>query len=50
MKKLFPTVVDESARGCPMILFSGGRIGLQVEIRPSDLEKIIPIKYADIVE
>ena len=50
MKKLFPTVVDESARDCPMILFSGGRIGLQVEIRPSDLEKIIPIKYADIVE
>lgn len=50
MKKLFPTVVDESARDCPKILFSGGRIGFQVEIRPSDLEKVIPIKYADIVE
>ena len=50
MKKLFPTVVDISARDCPKMLFSGGHIGYQVEVIPSDLEKVIPLKYADIVE
>ena len=50
MKKYFPTVVDISARDCPKMLFSGGHIGYQVEISPSDLEKVIPLKYADIVE
>ena len=50
MKKFFPTVVDISARDCPKMLFSGGHIGYQVEIFPSDLEKVIPLKYADIVE
>ena len=50
MKKLFPTVVDESAKGCEKILFSGGHIGVQVELAPSDLEKVIPFKYADLVE
>ena len=50
MKKFFPTVVDISARDCPKMLFSGGHIGCQVEVSPSDLEKVIPLKYADIVE
>lgn len=50
MKKLFPTVVDISACDCPKMLFSGGHIGYQVEVLPSDLEKVIPLKYADIVE
>lgn len=50
MKKLFPTVVDISGRDVPKILFSGGHIGIQVEVTPSDLEKVIPLKYADIIE
>ena len=50
MKKQLPTTVDISAKDCPKILFSGGRIGLQVEIAPADLEKVIPLRYADIVE
>ena len=50
MKKFFPTVVDISARECPKMLFSGGHIGYQVEVSPSDLEKVIPLKYADIVQ
>ena len=50
MKKLFPTVIEISARDMPEILFSGGHIGIQVELAPSDLEKVIPVKYADIVE
>ena len=50
MKKQFVTTVDISARDVPKMLFSGGRIGFQVEVSPSDLEKVIPIRYADIVE
>ena len=50
MKKLFPTVIDASARSVGKMLFSGGRIGCQVEISPEDLERIIPVKYADLVE
>ena len=50
MKKQFPTTVDISARDVPKMLFSGGRIGFQVEVSPSDLEKVVPIRYADIVE
>lgn len=50
MKKLFLTALDESAKDCEKILFSGGHIGVQVEVAPADLEKVIPIKYADLVE
>lgn len=50
MKKLFPTVVDISARDIPKIVFSGGHIGIQVEVAPGDLEKVVPLKYADIIE
>ncbi len=50
MKKQFTTVVDVSARDLPAIIFSGGRIGFQVEISPADLESVIPVRYADITE
>ena len=50
MKKQFTTVVDVSAQDVPKMLFSGGRIGFQVEVTPSDLEKVVPIRYVDIVE
>lgn len=50
MKKQFPTVVDISARDLPKILFSGGRIGFQVEVSPADLAAVVPIRYADLTE
>ena len=49
MKKLFPTVVHNSAENMENILFSGGKIGMQVEIKTGDFKKIINIKFADIV-
>ena len=48
MKKLFPTVLHESALGLPTLCVSGGRIGLQVELSPEDLGKIVPLIPADI--
>lgn len=48
MKKQFKTVVDTSAKLFDTIIFSAGRIGYQVEIALTDLEKIIPISFSDI--
>lgn len=48
MKKQFRTVTDETAQLFDTIYFSGGRIGCQLEMAPADLEKIVPLEYADI--
>jgi len=48
MKKLFKTVLDISAESFDTILFSGGKIGWQIEMSPGDLKKIIPYDTADI--
>lgn len=48
MKKQFPTVVDASAQNFNTIIFSAGKIGYQVETNPRILEKIIPMKFAEI--
>lgn len=50
MKKLFPTVIDKSAERFDTILFSGGRIGLQVETALNELAKVIPFRLEDITE
>ena len=48
MKKVFPTVVDISAENREKILFSGGKIGFQVELKTEDFKKIINFRFADI--
>ena len=50
MKKLIPTVIHETAAECDSIIFSGGKIGVQVELKTEDFKKIINIKFADIAE
>ncbi len=50
MKKAFPTVIDASAESFDKIFFSAGKIGFQVELLVSDVEKIIKYKFADISE
>lgn len=50
MKKLFTTTINETAKDFETIIFSGGKIGYQVEITPADLENMVPIKYADITD
>jgi len=49
MKKLFKTFVHESAREQETIFFSAGKIGYQVEVSPTDLKKVIPYEFGDIV-
>ncbi len=49
MKKFFPTTVHQSAKDFPTIIFSAGKIGYQVEISLTELQRIIPVQTADIV-
>lgn len=48
MKKAFRTVLDATAEGFDTILFSAGKVGYQVEMKPGDLAKIVPVGYADL--
>ena len=49
MKKQFQTVIDSSAGDFENILFSGGKIGFQVEVNLEDLQKVVRYLLADIV-
>ena len=48
MKKQFQTVIDASAANFPAIIFSGGKIGYQVEASLEDLNSMISFCLADI--
>ena len=48
MKKVFPTIIDESALLYENIIFSGGKIGLQIEMNPKDIEKLIRVNFKEI--
>ena len=48
MKKLFQTVIDATAEQFETIIFSGGKIGFQVEVALEDLKKVIPLELADL--
>lgn len=48
MKKLFKTVIDISANDYDKIIFSGGKIGYQIEISLMDLKKVISFELNDI--
>ena len=48
MKKVFTTIIDESAKNYETIIFSAGKIGYQVELSLTDLKKVIDYKIYDI--
>ncbi len=48
MKKLLPTFLDESAKDFEHIYVSGGKIGVQISIKPSDLLQVTKGSFADI--
>lgn len=50
MKKLFKAVIDESASSYDKIIFSGGKIGYQIETTLSELNKAISFILGDISE
>lgn len=48
MKKQFVTVIDSTAGQLPFIIFSGGKRGVQIKMKPKDLAKLIDARFADI--
>ena len=50
MKKQFTTVIHITAENFETIIFSGGKIGYQVEMQLEDLKKIIFVKIEDIID
>lgn len=50
MKKVFKTVIDETAILFDKIIFSGGKIGYFIEVNPQDIVGVIPVEFKDIVE
>lgn len=49
MKKAFPTFIDETAVLFDTIVFSAGRIGMQIEMRLDDLVAMTGLGIVDIV-
>lgn len=47
-RKRLPTVVDESATGLATMMVSGGRRGLEIELRPADLIAVLSAAVAPI--
>ena len=50
MKKFFETTIHESAKDCDTIIFSGGKIGFQVELSLEDLATVIRYQLQDICD
>lgn len=49
MKKFFPTTFHKTAEDFETIMFSAGKIGHQVKVKLSDVDKVIRYQIADIV-
>jgi len=50
MKKFFKTVVDISAQNFEKIYFSAGKVGMQVLVERTGLQKVIRLEYKDVVK
>lgn len=49
MKKQFPTFVHQSAAGYPVLMFSAGKIGYQVELPLASLQKAVRLTLCDLI-
>ncbi len=49
MKKAFPTVMHASVLDFDTVIISGGRVGAQILLSPSDLVRVTRSKVADII-
>ena len=49
MKKQYPTVIHEAAEELEYMYVSGGKLGMQLKLKPEDLRKASGADYADVV-
>lgn len=50
MKKLYPTFIDDSARGLQTMIVSAGKIGLQMELAPESLAAQVSAIFAPLAK
>lgn len=50
MKKLYPTYVDESALKLDTLIVSGGKVGIQVELKPAGLIEATEAKFFGLIQ
>ena len=50
MKKLYPTIIQESAQQFDTIYVSGGRIGSTILVNPNALAQVVNTKFVDFTE
>ena len=49
MKKQFPTVIEESAKELEYMYVSGGKIGMQLKLKPEDLKKASRAEFGNVI-
>ena len=49
MKKQYVTRIDESAKGLESVVVSGGKLGVQIELKPEDLCSAANGEFADLL-
>ena len=49
MKKQYPAVIHEAARELKYMYVSGGRLGMQIKLKPVDLQKASGASFADVI-
>jgi Cys-tRNA(Pro)/Cys-tRNA(Cys) deacylase len=50
MKKLYPTFIDRSATNLNTVIVSGGKIGIQIELKPAELKAVTEALVADLTK
>ncbi|NLW21675.1 MAG: Cys-tRNA(Pro) deacylase [Tissierellia bacterium] len=50
MKKQYPTFLDESALNLDTLVVSGGKIGVQIELSPQDLQEVTNSQICDLTK
>lgn len=50
MKKKYKTIIHDNAKKLQKMVVSGGRIGLQLVLRPEDLSKASDAEFADVIK
>lgn len=50
MKRDYPTFIDESALILDTMIVSGGKIGVQMELKPEDLQKTVDAKILELTK
>lgn len=50
MKKLLSTCIDGSAQSLETIIVSGGKIGVQIELKVEDLMKVTRAQFGEVTK